>query len=307
MLRDLGDLEMFTKVVATSSMSEAARLLDVSPAVVSKAIKRLETALGVRLFQRTTRQIVVTEVGLAFYDRVCKGIDAIREAEEFVAGRSTELTGAIRISAPTSFGRMHVAPHLHRFMEQHPQISIELSLSDTLTDVIAEGFDMAIRISALKDSGLIARRLAPIKRLLCASQDYIERFAAPGIIDDLAHHHCLPTHNNEPWRLEGPDGALVYRPRGSLRTNSSEVVREAVLSGLGIALRSTWDIGQELSDGRLVRVLPDYQGAHDVAIFAVFPSRQFVPAKVRAFIEFLQSTYGPLPYWDRSEIISSTE
>lgn len=300
MMKDLGDLHVFAKVVSTRSMSEAGRILGVTPAVVSKTVKRLETSLGVRLLQRTTRQIVVTETGQAFYHRVLDILASIQEAESFVSGRSTEIGGDLRISAPTSFGRMHVAPHLKEFMERHPKVSIELVLSDTFTDIVGDGYDLAIRISALKDSGLVARKLADARRILCAAPDYLEQHGFPQTIEDLAGHRCLPAHNGEPWRLDGPGSPLTYRPEGTLKSNSSEVIREAVISGLGIALRSTWDIGDELSSGRLVQVLPDYEGARNTTISAVYPSRQFLPPKVKAFIEHLHRKYGPEPYWDRS-------
>lgn len=297
-MRDLDELETFARVVSTRSMSLAARSLGVTPAVVSKRIRRLEDQLGVRLLQRTTRQIAITEAGQGFYDRIVDILASVEEAQAFVSGRSKGIIGTLRIAAPTSFGRMHIAPHLAGFMLAHPQLSVDMILSDALTDIVAERFDLAIRISELKDSGLVARKLCNSTRVLCASPDYIKRHGLPQTILDLSTHQCLPAHNGEPWRLEGPDGPLTYRAEGMLKTNSSEVIREAVLTGLGIALRSTWDVGQELSSGRLVRVLPKYQGSRNVSISAIYPSRQFLPAKVRAFVEYLQGVYGPYPYWE---------
>ncbi|AYD04480.1 LysR family transcriptional regulator [Neorhizobium sp. NCHU2750] len=297
-MKDMDDLETFAKVVATRNMSLAALSLGVTPAVVSKRIKRLEKSLGARLLQRTTRQIAVTEAGQGFYDRVVSILASMEEAQAYASGRSSAIVGTLRVTAPTSFGRMHVAPHLCGFMAEYPHLSIDLVLSDALTDLVAEGFDLAIRIGDLKDSGFVARKLCGVTRVLCASRSYIDTHGMPGSLDDLADHQCLPAHNGEPWRLDGPQGPLTYRPEGKLKTNSSEVIREAVISGLGIALRSTWDIGKELSDGSLVRVLPDYQGSRNVTISAVFPSRQFLPAKVRVFIEHLHGVFGPQPYWE---------
>lgn len=304
-MKDLDDLDTFAKVVAMRSMSSAARSLGVTPAVVSKRIRRLEESLGARLLQRTTRQIAVTEAGQGFYDRVVGILASVEEAQAFASGRSSGIVGTLRIAAPTSFGRMHIAPHLTGFMASHPQLAIDLILSDALTDIVGDGFDLAIRIGELKDSGLVARKLCTVTRVLCATPTYVERHGLPGTIEDLANHQCLPAHNGEPWRLDGPRGPLVYRPDGMLKTNSSEVIREAVISGLGIALRSTWDIGPELADGRLIRVLPEYQGSRSVSISAVFPSREYLPAKVRAFIDYLQSIYGPEPYWDAPKDIKS--
>jgi len=297
-MKDLDDLEIFARVVETRSMSLAARSLGVTPAVVSKRIQRLEHQLDTRLLHRTTRQIAVTEAGRGFYERVVGILASIEEAHAFASGRSSGIVGTLRVAAPTSFGRMHIAPHLAGFMIQHPQLAVDLILSDALTDIVADGFDLAIRISELKDSGLVARKLCKVTRVLCAAPTYVGRYGLPQTIDELSKHQCLPAHNGEPWRLHGPDGPLTYRAEGMLKTNSSEVIREAVISGLGIALRSTWDVGGELSDGRLIRVLPDYEGSRNVTVSAVFPSRHFLPSKVRALIGYLQMVYGPEPYWE---------
>lgn len=297
----LGDLEVFAKVVAAGSMSEAGRLLGLSPAVVSKRIKRLEEKLEARLFQRTTRHLALTETGRGFHDRLTSALAGLDDAAAFVSGNGNHMQGVIRISAPTSFGRMHVAPHLLGFMATHPKMSIELILSDQFIDLIADGFDVAIRIGELEDSSLMARRLAPVRRILCAAPSYLKAYGAPKSFEELPDHTCLPAHNAVPWRLVGPHGPLTFRPQGRLSTNSSEVVREAVIGGLGIALRSTWDIGEELRTGRLVQVLPEFEGSRNLSLSAIYPSRQFLPAKIRSFIDYLASIYGPTPYWEQSK------
>lgn len=296
-LPEFEDLQAFVRVVALQSMTAAARELGLAPAVVSKRIGRLEKNLGARLFQRSTRQLVVTEIGEGFHVRALNILASIEEAHTFASGRSSIAAGSLKVAAPTSFGRMHIAPHLPQFMDQHPHLAINLVLSDALSDLIADGFDLAIRIGELKDSTLVARKICTVERVLCAAPSYLEKFGQPETIDTLVQHRCLPAHNDEPWRLDGPLGSLTYRPTGMLKTNSSEVIREAVLGGLGIALRSTWDIGHELAQNRLVRVLPDYQGSRDASISAVYPSRQFLPFKVRIFIEYLQGVYGANPTW----------
>lgn len=298
-MTNLGDLEVFVRVIAAGSMSTAARDLGLSPAVVSKRIKRLEDKLGTRLLQRTTRQISLTEAGQGFHERVLTVLGGLEEAEAFASGRSSEVNGTLKISASTSFGRMHVAPHLKPFMEAHPDLAIHLVLSDEFTDIVGGGFDLAIRIAELNDSSLVARRLAPVRRVLCASPDYLAEHGTPATLDDLKRHRCLPAHNHESWRLEGPSGPVTLRPEGMLITNSSEVIREAVIAGLGIALRSTWDVGAELKSGKLVQVLPQFESSRNVALSAVYPSRQFLPAKVRLFIDYLAELYGPVPYWER--------
>lgn len=298
-MTNLGDLEVFVRVIAAGSMSTAARDLGLSPAVVSKRIKRLEDKLGTRLLQRTTRQISLTEAGLGFHERVLTVLGGLEEAEAFASGRSSEVNGTLKISASTSFGRMHVAPHLKPFMEAHPDLAIHLVLSDEFTDIVGGGFDLAIRIAELNDSSLVARRLAPVRRVLCAAPSYLAAHGTPETLDDLKKHRCLPAHNHDSWRLEGPSGPVALRPEGMLITNSSEVLREAVIAGLGIALRSTWDVGAELKSGKLVQVLPQYESSRNVALSAVYPSRQFLPAKVRLFIDYLAELYGPVPYWER--------
>jgi DNA-binding transcriptional LysR family regulator len=295
----LGDLEVFAQVVSAGSLSAAGRELGLSPAVVSKRLRRLEDRIGTRLIQRTTRHISLTEAGQGYYERVIAILAGLEEAEAFVSRRSQQARGMLKVSAPTSFGRLHIAPHLKAFMGANPDLSVNLVLSDQLVDIVAEGFDIAIRIAALTDSSLVARRLAPVRRILCATPAYLQAHGMPKTIEDLDNHTCLPPHNNDPWKLEGPDGTFLYRPAGRLLTNSSEVVRECVIAGFGIALRSTWDISEELQNGKLVRILPQYQGSRDVAVYAVYASRHFLPTKIRVFVDYLSELFGPRPYWEK--------
>lgn len=291
-------------------MSAAGRELGLSPAVVSKRLRRLEDRLGSRLLQRTTRQIALTEAGQGFYERVVAILAGVEEAEAFVSRRSATARGTLKVTAPTSFGRMHIAPHLGTFMEANPDLSINLILSDNFVDIVGDGYDVAIRIAELADSSLVARKIAPVRRILCATPAYIERHDAPASFEDLGNHNCLTHVSGESWRLEGPDGPVAFRPNGALMTNSSEVVREAVLAGIGIGLRSTWDIGPELASGKLVQILPEYEGSRNIAVHAIYPSRQFLPVKVRLFIDFLADLYGNVPYWEAGlsgEPVSSDE
>ena len=297
-MSNLVDLEIFARVVTAESLSAAGREMGLSPTVVSRRLQRLEERLGTRLLQRTTRRIALTEAGQGFYERVVAILASIEEAEGFVAGRSGRVAGALRVAAPTSFGRMHIAPHLGPILDDHPDLAIDLELQDEFVDIVGAGYDVAIRIGELPDSSLVARRLAPVHRVLCAAPDYLARRGWPETVADLARHELLAARHQDPWQLEGPEGPVQVRSAGRLRTNSSEVVREAVVAGLGIALRSTWDVGPELSAGRLAVVLPAYRASRKVAVYAVYPSRAFLPAKVRVFIEHLADRYGPEPYWD---------
>ncbi|MEM7214969.1 MAG: LysR family transcriptional regulator [Pseudomonadota bacterium] len=293
------DLAVFSKVVSMGSMSAAAREMGLSPAVISKRLQRLEERLGTRLLNRTTRQISLTESGQGFYERVVAILAGIEEAEAFVARRSSLARGLLKISAPTSFGRMHIAPHLVKFMRANPQLRVNLELSDTYVDIVSGGFDLAIRIGELPDSTLVARKLAPVRRILCAAPKYLEKSDVPESIEDLDRHSLIPPHYPGPWKLEGDEGQVTYRPSSTLQTNSSEVVRETVIAGLGIALRSTWDISEELKTGQLKRVLHRYSSSKGLGIYAIYPSRNFLPAKVRLFIDYFAELFGPTPYWDK--------
>ncbi len=297
-MNSFSDMEIFSRVVTAGSMSAAGREMGLSPAMVSKRLRRLEDRLGTRLLQRTTRQIALTEAGRGYFDRVVAILAAMEEAEAFVSRRSELARGTLKVAAPTSFGRMHIAPHLGPFLDGNPDLSINLELSDDFVDIVGEGYDVAIRIAELSDSSLVARRLARNHRVLCASPSYLERNGEPESIDALRNHVCLAAANQDPWRLDGPDGQIVVRATGRLSTNSSEVVREALIAGAGIALRSTWDVGEELRDGRLQIILPDFRASKHVGIYAVYASRRFLPAKVRVFIDYLTHLYGPDPYWD---------
>ncbi len=294
------DMEVFTKVVSVGSMSGAAREMGLSPAVISKRLQRLEEKLGTRLLNRTTRQISLTEAGEGYYDRVVSILAGVEEAENFVGLGSANARGLLKISAPTSFGRMHIAPNLIKFMKANTGLTLNIDLSDQYVDIVSSGIDLAIRIGELPDSTLVARKLAPVRRILCATPKYIEKNGAPKKLENLDHHVLIAPHNQGPWKLEGNSGVITYRPNSTLLTNSSEVVRETVIAGLGIALRSTWDVGRELEEGKLQRVLPEYSATKGLGIYAVYPSRNFLPAKVRLFIDYLAELFGPTPYWDKA-------
>lgn len=306
-LTPITDLEIFARVASAGNMSAAGRDMGLSPAVVSKRISHMEERLGARLFQRTTRQLKLTETGEGFYSRVVGILADIEEAEAFVSQLNAQANGTLRVTAPTAFSRLHIAPHLASFMRQHPDLTIEMHLTDSIVDIVAEGIDLAIRVAELNDSSLVARKLAPCRNVICASPDYLNQYGRPKTLSDLAKHNCLTTGYNQIWRLEGPDGPAALKVTSNLRSNCSDVVREAVLSGMGIALRSTWEISEELKAGRLEVLLPDYRETAGIAVFAVYPCRQFVPAKLKLFVEYLAHHYGPTPYWDRGLDLSRVQ
>ncbi len=294
----IGDLEIFARVARTGNMSAAGREMGLSPAVVSKRIALLEERLGARLFQRTTRQLTLTETGAGYFKRVTSILDLCEEAEDFISRRNTVPRGVLKVSLPTSFGRLHVAPHIHAFLARYPEIQLDVHVGDAYVDLVREGFDLAIRIGELKDSSLVARRIAPDTRLICASPAYLEQHGVPHTLADLDAHDCVFVNTSEVWRLDGPEGEVTFRPRGNVRCDSSDFVRSLVLSGIGVGVLSTWEVGDALADGRLRVLLPGYRGAATRGVHAVYPSREFMPAKADVLIEFLAKLYGPKPYWE---------
>lgn len=303
------DLEIFARVARTGNMSAAGREMGLSPAVVSKRVSLLEDRLNVRLFQRTTRQLTLTETGEGYFKRVLDILNLIEEAENFVNRRNTTPRGLLKVTAPTSFSRLHIAPFLPAFLKKYPEIELEFHLTDNFVDIIRDGFDLAIRIGELQDSSLVQRKLAADQRVICASPKYIEshELGEPTSLADLDFHNCLSAGAQDFWRLEGPDGHHQLRVKGNIRSNSFEFMRETLLSGLGLGLRSIWDVGPELRSGALRVVMPDYKGSTNVAIYAVYPCRDFMPEKVNVFIEYLAALYGPDPYWNEGLNLSNDE
>jgi DNA-binding transcriptional LysR family regulator len=267
---------------------------------VSRRLAALESRLGVRLINRTTRSLHLTDEGTAYLETCSRILSEIEEADAAVAAGRGEPQGILRVALPASFGNQHVAPLIPGFAARHPKVKLVLSLSDRYVNVIEEGFDLAVRIADLADSSLAARKLAPNKRVVCASPAYLQRHGTPRTPGDLARHHVVATDFTMNWDYRDPDGKPgSVRVSGRYACDNWEVLREWALAGLGIALKSTWDVRRHLEDGSLVSLLPGYSFATDVAIYAVYPHRRHLPAKTRAFIEFLAESFGPEPYWDR--------
>jgi len=301
----LSEMAVFSRVVATGSLSSAARELGVSPAVVSRRLASLEARLGVRLVNRTTRSLHLTEEGSAYHESCSRVLAEIEEANAAVSAGRNEPQGVLRVALPAAFGNLHVAPLIPRFAERFPNVQVALSLADRPVNLVEEGFDLAVRIADLQDSSLAARKLAPNRRVVCASPGYVARHGAPRRPQDLLAHNCLTTRDfASTWDYRGPDGKPgTVRVTGRYSCDNWEVLREWALAGLGIALKSTWDVRRHLEDGSLVSLLPGYSFDTDVAIYAVYPHRRHLPAKTRAFIEFLAESFGPEPYWDRPRSI----
>ena len=301
MADSLTEMSVFARVVATGSLSAAARELGLSAAMVSRRLAALEARLGVRLINRTTRSLHLTDEGATYYENCSRLLSEIEEADAAVSAGRVEPQGPLRIALPASFGHLHVAPLVPRFAARYPSVQLLLSLSDRNVNVIEEGFDLAVRIAKLADSSLAARRLAPNHRVVCASPEYLRRYGTPAAPDDLGGHNCLTTSDlSMTWEYVDPQGRRgTVRVAGRHACDNWEVLREWAIAGLGIALKSTWDVRDQLEKGSLVSLFPGYTFDSDVAIYAVYPHRRLLPAKTRAFIEFLADSFGPEPYWDR--------
>ncbi|MGI4732564.1 MAG: LysR family transcriptional regulator [Janthinobacterium lividum] len=293
------DYLIFTRIVEDGSLSAAGRAMAISPAMISKRLARLEARLGVRLIHRTTRKLTLTEAGARFHGDLVTVLTALRGAESRLTGARDEPAGVLRLSAPTSFGRLHVTPHLHRFLARYPRVELEIDLSDDEVDLFAGRFDVAIRIASVIPASLAAHRLASSRRVLCASPAYLAEHLAPASVADLSRHRLLAATGQLPWRLV--NGRLKHTVDGPshVRTNSSEVVRELALTGVGIALRSLWDVDAALAERALVPVLPDWTGPADLAVHAVHPRGPSTAPVVAAMIAFLQEAFETAP-WDRA-------
>ena len=299
----LYEMSVFAKVVASGSLSAAARDLGVSTAVISRKLAALEARLGVRLVNRTTRRSALTDEGASYHEACVRILGEIEDADAIAAARRIEPQGVLKAALPASFGHLHVAPLVPQFAARYPKIQLVLSLSDRTVNLVEEGYDLAIRIGELEDSSLAARKLAPNRRVVCAGPDYLKRHAAPRTPEDLQQHNCLTTtelHMN--WEYKGPDGKRgTVRVTGHYACDNWEVLREWAVAGVGVALKSTWDVRRQLEDGSLVRLLPGYDFGPDVAIYAVYPHRRYLPAKTRVFIDYLAESFGPEPYWDQPQ------
>ena len=295
---------VFSKVVQAGSLSAAARELGVSTAVVSRTLAALETRLGVRLVNRTTRSLHLTDEGASYYETSQRILAEIDEADAAVTSRRIEPQGVLKVALPASFGHQHIAPLVPRFAQRYPKVELALSLSDRSINLIEEGFDLAVRIAELKDSSLAARKLAPNRRVVCASPAYLREHGEPKTPQDLTKHNCLVASWEHgfamAWEYKSPVGKRgTVRVTGRYACDNWEVLRDWAVAGLGVALKSTWDVRRQLEEGTLVPLLPGYDFGTDVAIYAVYPHRRHLPAKTRAFIDFLAESFGPEPYWDK--------
>lgn len=297
-----GAMIVFAQVVDSRSFSAAAARLGVSKSAVSKQIAKLEDRLGARLLNRTTRTLSPTDAGQDFYERCIRVAREVEEAERAITHLSAEPRGLLRLNAPASFGREYLAPLVPEMLARWPELRIEALFEDRFVDVVAEGFDLVIRITRLQDSSLVARRIASCRRVVCAAPAYLERHGVPRSPADLLQHDCIlysyATDQNE-WEFVGPDGRLeTVRVDGRLRANNAEVTLAALLAGAGLALSPDFIVGPAIAAGRLVPLLTDYDNPFG-AIYAVWPHNRNLAPKVRAVVDFLVERFAEEPIWER--------
>jgi len=295
-------IPVFVTVVEAGGFSPAAAILGISKSAVSKRITQLEEQLGVKLLHRTTRKLSLTEAGEHFYAHARIAHQAGVDAQDSVTQLQGEPQGRLRINAPMSFGRLHLAPLVPVFLKRYPKLSVDLVMEDKVSDLIGEGFDIAIRAGDLPDSSLIARKLAPLKSVLCAAPDYLSKHGIPNDPEALKRHNCMLfaySNDAKEWVFIKNQQRTSVEVRGNYQVNNSEALREAIVQGIGIGRLPSFVAGPDLKSGQLVQLFPEYMMPQKT-IYAVFPERQYMPAKVRAFIEFAVEYFGgDIPYWDQ--------
>ena len=297
----LAALRHFVRIVEAGSITVAAEQLGVAKSAVSRRLSELESRLGVRLLQRSTRRMVLTDAGQAYFVRAQRILEDLAEADAEVSGAQAQLSGRLRIAAPLSFGVRQLGPVLSRFAAQYPGLSLDLDLNDRTVDIVGEGFDLAIRIGQLNDSSLQARRLTTIRHVLCATPAYWDRHGRPQHPDDLSGHSILRYSNVSQlgWPYRGPDGADgELRLKSTIQANNGDFLMAAALQGLGLMIQPCFIVDQAVAQGVLEPALCDFQW-RELAAYAVYPANRHLPVRIRALIEFLSRQFGDPPVWDR--------
>jgi len=299
-MADLAELRAFMEVAAAGGFSRAAAKLGLSKSIVSRRIAALEADAGVRLLSRTTRGVSLTEAGSELNQRAVQILAEFDEALDAAAGHGDAITGRLRLATPLSFGIAHLSAALAEFASQHPRLQLDVMYSDRFVDLVREGFDAAVRIAELKDSSLVARRLAPMRAVIVASPLYLARHGTPEVPGDLAAHEALiytGSPNWEIWRFRSGQRNLSVRVQGRLRADNGEALREAAIAGLGVALLPTWLTAADIARGALVQVLP-HCAMPEGGLYVLRPPGAAAPRKVRALIDFLAARFAPPAYWD---------
>ena len=291
-------IEAFVNSATRGSLSAAAQVEGITPAVIGRRLDALEARLGVKLLLRTTRKLTLTFEGQAFLEDCQRILNDLANAETAVSLGSIRASGHLKVSAPAGFGRQHVAPQVAVFMQANPGVTVTLDLTDRLVDLLNEGIDCAVRIGEMADSSLVSSKLGEMRRVVVASPQYLERQGAPQAPSDLAAHNCLSLGQQRGWILrESPGGEVAsFKVAGPFECNDGAVLHEWALAGEGLAWRSMWEVGSDLSSGRLISLLDAY-AAPPMGIYAVFPQRRHLPLRVRLFLDRLKNTFGDAAYW----------
>ncbi len=294
-------LTAFTKVVDEGGFAAAARVMGLSRSQVNKLVAGLESRLSVQLLNRTTRAVAATPAGLAFYERARTILADLAEAEASIADEAEEPRGELKINAPMSFGTLHLGPALADFMIRYPALRIQLVLNDRFVDPVMDGFDMTVRIAERPDvSSLIDHEIVEARRVLCAAPGFLDRHGTPQTAQDLARLPCLhygTLPSGHVWRLIGQQGPRDIKVNGILCSNNAEVLTQAAVKGLGIALVPTFIAGPDLQAGRLATVLPDH-APPPIFLHLIYPPHRHLSSRIRALVTFLHERFGGLPVWD---------
>lgn len=292
-------ISTFVEVASRGSLSAAARAEGIAPAVIGRRLDALETRLGVKLLQRTTRKIALTNEGIAFLENCQRILHDLENAEAEVSERSARPSGHLSISAPAGFGRQHVAPLVPSFLAEHRDVTLTLNLNDRVVDLIGEGVDIAIRIADLSDSSLVGVKLADNRRVVVGSPDYFRRHGRPRTPDELSRHNCLAfssAGSQRGWTFRQNGRNVTIKVGGNMGCNDGAVLHDWALAGKGLAWRSMWEVGTEIESGKLETVLDEFASQGN-DIYAVFAQRQHLPLRIRAFVDFLRRAFSQPDYW----------
>lgn len=297
-------LRAFRAVVEEDGFAPAARRMGLATSSLTRQVNALEASLGTQLLNRSTRSVTLTDTGERYFDQAILVLDALDDANRSVSEAGGAPRGLLRVSMPVVFGSLHVAPAMGLFMRRCPDVELDFRLSDGFVNLVEDRIDIAIRIGQLDTGSLIARKLAPHRRLICASPDYLGEHGVPGHPDDLETHNCLCfdfSDGDRTWRVEKDGESLSLKVKGSMVANNSEMLRQAAISGAGMLMMPSWLVGEDLKAGRLMRVLPDWSVGHgetDTAIHAVYLPNRRGSKKVTAFVDHLVAHFGSPPFWE---------
>ena len=296
----VASMRVFNAVVDAGSFAGAADKIDLSRGMATRYVAQLEAHLGVRLLNRTTRKLSLTEAGHDYHERAAQVLAMVAEAQSSVVQEASVPRGTLRIASSHAFGVRHLGWAITEFLQRYPDVKIDVALNDRVVDLVEEGFDLGIRVATQISPGLIARKLTRARIVACASPGYLKKHGVPTSPEDLVDHNCLSyAYLNLPnewhFRRKGVERKVLVS--GDLRGNSGDILRNAAVEGLGVILQPTFLIYEALREKKLVRILSDWE-ADELTVFAVYPNRKFLPPKVRSFIDFLAERFGPEPYWD---------